>query len=76
MATIYRKIDCRICGKKVFTVVPYSVNGEVLTADIVIELTCSSGHTDAYDLTESDVRPPSRLTDDHRSNTAALAAIG
>jgi hypothetical protein len=47
----YGRFLCRVCGELVFVPLPQKPNGEDRNGDLR-ELTCSKGHTDAYDFAE------------------------
>ena len=47
----YARFECRICGVVVYSHIALEQSAD-LPADNLVELTCSSGHTDQYDIVE------------------------
>lgn len=60
----YARFDCRTCGERVYSLVSMDKQEVGFSKNKMLELSCSSGHTDQYSLNEVVLvpnRPEGRL---------------
>jgi hypothetical protein len=69
----YGRFYCRVCGALVFVPLPEKSNTEYPNGHLG-ELTCSKGHTDAYDLSE--LEQPNQKPARSLKAKRAMAGIG
>jgi hypothetical protein len=69
----YAHFYCRVCGELVFVPLPEKPNGQSANGRLG-ELTCSRGHTDAYDFSE--LEQPQPKPAESSKVRRAMAGIG
>jgi hypothetical protein len=67
----YARFECRICGCVVYSSIALEQSAD-LPAENLVELTCSSGHTDQYDVVQTKLaqRKPEAVVNSNMAKAA------